>query len=175
MSEIQALFSRFYQTYCENGRNIANMQERDVTEFTSKANQFLDRTQKNLLDDWKRFCDTKMPPVDTGSLDALKEFARLQGIDRTRIIRLNKTLEEFGRIKDDIPEVLENTLNKLDDVKNDYQEFLNNIDTGEIHPSILKFLKAVSSGNCTLLNVDAKVLSWLSERNLSKNYRIKTY
>lgn len=171
MEQVRRLFKNFYDAYVAADRDIEAVARSQVIDFGQNIFPVLKQISNTQHSDWANFCESLITTSDTSPLDALKE---LPGY-RPRISRIKSMLETLRSTKDVLPDDLEQTISELYRLRSDYQKTWDEMEANEIHPSVLKFLKAVSSGTCTLLNVDQEVLNWLSDKNLSKNYRIKTY
>lgn len=171
LEQVRLVFRKFYDAYVTADRDIEAVARLQVIEFTKNIHLMLKQISTTQHADWVRFCESLITTSDTSPLDALKD---LPGY-RQRINRLKSMLETFQAEKDVLPSDLEQTVSDLHELRSEYQNTWDEMEANDIHPSVLKFLKAVSSGTCTLLNVDQEVLNWLSDKKLSKNYRIKTY
>ena len=171
LGQVRQVFQDFYDVYLLADRDIEALARSQVTEFTTNILPMLQQILTTQHADWVVFCESLITTSDTSSLDALKD---LPGY-RSRINRLKSMLETLQEKKKLIPSDLEETVSDLYELRSEYQKAWDEMEANDIHPSVLKFLKAVSSGTCTLLNVDQEVLNWLSDKNLSKNYWIKTY
>jgi hypothetical protein len=150
----------------ENVSSIINQNQ-----FISRNNieKIQDQIFQELFFKWKNFIDEKKPNLNFEQLNILEKISELE----TKVKELKNCLEVLNNYKEKFPTNIDD-FNLIVSVSDNMTELWKQLSSEKIPEEVLNFLKRAGSyEGIKLSEINANILMWLSEHNLTQLCQVR--
>jgi hypothetical protein len=141
-------------------------EEFKITSLKSKSKALKDFLESELSQVWQTYKEEKLPPVNKELLDLLEKISTF----RPTVQRVKGIVARLEAIK--FPGS-EHQFNQVEELISELSNAWNSLQSSEVPESVLKFLRATSTGGSSLESLSSEVEEWLKSRGIIHLFQIR--
>lgn len=161
LNEVTVISAKFSQ---DRGYLIA--EEFKMTSLNSKSKTLKNFLKSELSQAWQIYKQENLPPVNMELLNLLERIPTF----KSTVQKVRTVVGRLEAIK--FPED-ENQFKQVEAFISDLSNAWGSLDSNEVPESVLKFLRATSTGGASLDSLNSEVETWLKSKGIFQLFQIK--